>query len=560
MLLVISPIVRAPRSDNQDLCIPDHDRLCDLAVRNAHGWQSKSIPEWITKLRHQARVEVTESIKDYTASYLDARPVDPSMLWILGGHQPEAFHPGVWYKNFLVDATSKALRANKNPALGLHVIVDHDLPKSLSIKVPHLLKPSNSQQAGVWINGLESHLSVATCQLPIQSPHEQVASIAPWHRYQIDPNRIDAFVQQVESSASSLNLAKPLAREFFDLVRKSNACHDAAIAFSQARHLLELQHGIGNVDLPMSKICQTHAWFAFVEYCISQAGSLFDTYNGSLEAYRAREKITNPGQPVAPLARQADWFELPFWLYRSSDPSRNRMWVRIRKTSWELASGSSPEQFAWTIHTKPQCGGLQAAIEQRFDEGICLRPRALMTTLFLRCFLADGFVHGIGGGIYDRLTDEIIRSFLGVNPPGYAIATATLHLPVPDPLKRTSIAAHQDLVHLQGVSRTLRSAPQTHLLEEDPQQRLLAKEHAELLANIPPRGRKKEWHRKIVDVKTRILRAIDPLVQSHQLQLQTAHQRAHEARLLGSREYSMLLFPKTDCIERLKVLASRVRA
>ena len=547
MLLVRSPVVRAPRSDNQDLCIPDHDQLCDLVIKNAHRWKSQYIPKWIIDLRAQARDEVTASIKTYAQSYFDAGPIDPSMLWVLGGHQPEAFHPGVWYKNFLIDATTKSLNADKTPALGLHVIIDHDLPKSVSIKVPHTSRGVN-------------HLSVNSCQLPIRSASAQGTPIVPWHRYRIEPARIESFVSEIESSANSLNLAKPLAGEFFEIVTKANCFHDAALAFSQARHLLEIQQGLGNLDLPMSQICQTHAWFAFVEFCIHHAGSLFDTYNNSLEAYRAQEKITNPGQPVAALAQQARWLELPFWLYRSSDPTRNRMWARIHTSSWELASGSRPDQFAWTMQLEPRPGALKTAIEHHAQEGVCLRPRALMTTLFLRCFLADGFVHGIGGGIYDRLTDQIIRGFLGIDPPGYAIATATLHLPVPDRLKRSSIDAHQELIKLQGVWRTIRSAPQTHLLDQDPQHRLLAKEHAELLAGMPPRGQRKQWHRKIVNLKGMIRRAIDEFVQMHQLELHAAQQRVHESQMLRSREYSMLLFPKSNCVERLKVLASRVRA
>jgi hypothetical protein len=57
-----------------------------------------------------------------------------------------------------------------------------------------------------------------------------------------------------------------------------------------------------------------------------------------------------------------------------------------------------------------------------------------------------------------------------------------------------------------------------------------------------------------------IRRAIDEFVQMHQLELQAAQQRVHESQMLCSREYSMLLFPKSNCIERLKVLASRVHA
>jgi hypothetical protein len=63
--------------------------------------------------------------------------------------------------------------------------------------------------------------------------------------------------------------------------------------------------------------------------------------------------------------------------------------------------------------------------------GYKIRSRALTTTMFARLFLADLFVHGIGGGIYDEVTDFIIRDFFQREPPAYLIASATLLLPLP---------------------------------------------------------------------------------------------------------------------------------
>ncbi|MFM8397032.1 MAG: hypothetical protein ACKOAH_04320, partial [Pirellula sp.] len=125
-----------------------------------------------------------------------------------------------------------------------------------------------------------------------------------------------------------------------------------------------------------------------------------------------------------------------------------------------------------------------------------------MTTLFMRCFLADGFVHGIGGGIYDRLTDEIIRGFLGIEPPNYAIATATLHLPLPDDFSLSTQLAEGELIALKEQSHRIRSAPEKNLSLSNPHERALAEAHAGLLAAIPRRGAKKTWHRQMVDLKS----------------------------------------------------------
>ena len=51
--------------------------------------------------------------------------------------------------------------------------------------------------------------------------------------------------------------------------------------------------------------------------------------------------------------------------------------------------------------------------------------------MYARLFLCDLFIHGIGGGKYDEVTDNIIRRYYGVEPPAYLVLSATLHLPLP---------------------------------------------------------------------------------------------------------------------------------
>jgi hypothetical protein len=46
-------------------------------------------------------------------------------------------------------------------------------------------------------------------------------------------------------------------------------------------------------------------------------------------------------------------------------------------------------------------------------------------------YLADLFIHGIGGAIYDELTDELIRHFFGLEPPNFMVVSGTLLLPQP---------------------------------------------------------------------------------------------------------------------------------
>ena len=66
---------------------------------------------------------------------------------------------------------------------------------------------------------------------------------------------------------------------------------------------------------------------------------------------------------------------------------------------------------------------IEPAVVAAARQGLRLRPRALVTTMYARLMLADLFLHGIGGAKYDQLTDLIIRQFFDVQPPRGAAVT-----------------------------------------------------------------------------------------------------------------------------------------
>jgi hypothetical protein len=49
----------------------------------------------------------------------------------MGGHQPDLFHPGVWLKNFAIDAYARRLGGT-----AINLIVDTDYCRSTSVGVP----------------------------------------------------------------------------------------------------------------------------------------------------------------------------------------------------------------------------------------------------------------------------------------------------------------------------------------------------------------------------------------------------------------------------------------
>jgi hypothetical protein len=541
MLLVTGSVdsikeqVRAPKGNNQAAIAPDRLDLPYVLETNHRYWNSSEVPEWIRALRRTARQQLIPVVRDYMGSYLPESqcPLHQGMdnqRWILGGHQPELFHPGVWFKNILIHRL-----AQETGSIGLHAIVDHDLARSTSIRVPCR---SNDQP----------RMHVETIPLPLKRP-ESREPLLPWNAWKMDHSQIPETIRSIQESLHSVGISQSMAPEFFRQLSKNAADLDAALAFSQVRHRMERSHGIENAEFPISALCRTKAWIEFVTYCLQHGVELNAIYNECLDEYRQREGITNPTQPVPRLGLTDQWVELPFWFRLPNQRSRRRAWVSRSSSHWS------------TITDDPS-GAVRAVDISAIDinnpgsDGAwCVLPRALTTTLFLRTFIADLFIHGIGGGQYDRLTDRIMQRFLHIDPPSFVTCTATLWLDFPDVDSPETSRLQREFQDLERDRQRLRSRPECFLDLRDPVQNGLATEHQRLLESIPPRGQKREWHHAMKRLKGQITAAILPERRAWDERRLALDTKTIEQRIINSREFAFVLFNEQDVLQRLQHLA-----
>src|SRR6476660_2849157 len=107
---------RAPAGDGQTLVDPAWYMLPATVARNRehlsyvqYDVQGRSLAD----LSRAARQALLKKAAGYTSLYREvpARWRDFAALegapFILSGHQPELFHPGVWYKNFVLGSLAK---------------------------------------------------------------------------------------------------------------------------------------------------------------------------------------------------------------------------------------------------------------------------------------------------------------------------------------------------------------------------------------------------------------------------------------------------------------------
>ncbi len=177
-------------------------------------------------------------------------------------------------------------------------------------------------------------------------------------------------------------------------------------------------------------------------------------------------------------------------------------------------------------------------------QGVKLRPRTLLTTMYARLFLSDLFLHGIGGDKYDELTDAIIREFWQVEPPSFVVLTATIPLPV----SRPTVEA-DDIRRLDGLLRDLWYHPEQHLNLSDAAEsqreraHALATEKSKWIRVAAEPGQGKLRHDTINSANEELRTFVAPLRDSLLGQRQLLVEQLRHTNVLSSREYSFCLFP-----------------
>ena len=133
-------MLRAPSGDGQTLVAPSWLALPDTVARNReqlsyvqYDVQGRSLAD----LSAAARRGLLAKSLAYTSQYREVpdrwrniTSID-GVPFLLSGHQPELFHPGVWYKNFVLGSLARKL-----DGVGIHLLIDSDTCRSASIRVP----------------------------------------------------------------------------------------------------------------------------------------------------------------------------------------------------------------------------------------------------------------------------------------------------------------------------------------------------------------------------------------------------------------------------------------
>ena len=141
----------------------------------------------------------------------------------------------------------------------------------------------------------------------------------------------------------------------------------------------------GIINIPVSVLVQSPTFKNFVEKIRTGLDDFRDQHNSHLFEYRMLRKIKNQAQPVPGLKHN----EMPFWVVDEE--------------------GNRSHMFRDTPNSD-------------------IIPRAITLTLFLRIFLADLFIHGVGGGRYEQIAAKLLHSFFNIPGAPFIVASITMNL------------------------------------------------------------------------------------------------------------------------------------
>jgi hypothetical protein len=489
---------KAPADDRQLLIWPPpHELLHD--ARTNHARLARSHHVLIQKI---PLPELRRKMRAWLGHESDEQPL------LATGHQTELEHAGVWVKNVLINVAAAKLEGR-----AVHFAVDTDAPKHLHLRWPGEAMPITDDR----------RLNTAAWAGLLDPP---------------SPRHLQEIERRLRESSRDWSFTPVLPSILASLRRLTLESLSFPAALLNAVHELEWEMGLRHHALTTSPIWSSEPMLTFAHHLLADAPEFATHYNLALADYRRESGSRNPNRPMPDLFVSDQSIEAPFWMDDLRRSRRSRPSVFKTDEGWALQLPNG-ERFTF----RREAEGLSAAAKLAKwlnANHVRLAPRALTLTMFLRLSAADQFVHGIGGGRYDQVTDRIIASYFRLDPPRFAVTTATMLLP---------LALEQTRICLPCV------VSEGHHLRH----RLLGERKMQYVERIASLPRKSPQRRELFTQMHRDLSAAaatHPTLSRWEQTLRETQQRELEEKTLFDRELFFALQPR----ERLEGMIEQYHA
>ena len=533
-----------PKQNKEIFIDPAYEEIPGLIGLNKERFQSydfniNDIP--FSQFREQVRSETLKTAGEYTEKIWSLctklnivgtenlsgvkDSYTPEKEIIQTGHSPALVHPGVMIKHRLVNSIAKKVNA-----VGINMVVDNDACHNNCLNIPNINGLDSSVEKIEYLPGLR------------KLAFEEI-------RY-ADPTQLTAFKESVLKALHNPDM-KEMFEGFMDVVLKlAGETLQFSDLFTFARHAFLTRFGISNLEIPVSLISETDSFLNFFLHITENARSFVDIYNAKLREYRRLKRISSKANPLPDLVEKGFVVEMPFWIWEDNEP-RKSLYASIANQSRISILSENETVTHFSFGERGNSSENLERLKEVISKGIKIRPKAIANTMYSRMFFSDLFVHGIGGAKYDLITDAIIREFFGVEPPGYATISATLHLPY-----KPFDTSKEDIIAMKHIIKDMGHNPNryaTDKIMEDVEMRSLVCEKKELIAKTLHNSEEK--HRTFVRLKelnTLMKGKISPLIKEKEKEMDGLEKKLRYNSIVTNREYPFCLYPELMLRELFK--------
>jgi hypothetical protein len=446
---------------------------------------------------------------------------------IVTGHQPTWHHCGILAKNL---ATAQC--AKNVSGCAVHLVLDHDVCDSA------MLFPRQTSDGSWHFESLELESNQNPIPLEFRPPPQAT--------------KIQALIDKVTGTNQNHFCTQLWSKNAKYRLLRAHHLRNIADFITGSQAMLNSALGLNITYLPVSLLAQSNAFLHFVDSIITDAAHFANSYNKAI-SHQTKHQGQNLPKTAPPLTMNTakPMTELPFWLF--SPQGRRTSLFATSNNSGQIAIGTASTQLT-NLHAKYLNGKTDSLRNSLVESGYRLRPKAVSLTLFARLYLADLFVHGIGGACYEHVTDHILQYYYRIERTRFAVATATAHLPLSD---RAGIAP-QTISQLKQKIRNVKYSPekfiQAALHRQEPVKSLIKTKNKliETTKNrsLPTDTKKLAWG-SISQVNKELSKYTEASHRNLKESLKSAEYKQKSSRVLNYREYFFGLFPE-EMLRELK--------
>jgi hypothetical protein len=358
----------------------------DMSIASSHHDTSHTLREILIELGRNYTTELLSIAAERGIKLPCPSLVDGAAeRIIMSGHQPVVYHPGLLLKEVKLE-----LFAKENNFLPIHVTIDTDEGDGGALLYPEVSPVSVTKNEGVpfftapnYPKAYKRSFSIATTTGLYLN--QKVG----------EPEVVREAIRRLEEALSRLGMVEQLSviTQVKELYEKLSGV-SIAVANSLVRWYLR---GRKHLEVPFSRLLKAPAVQNILLQWIQGGREFALSYNQVLDSFRAERKIKNSANPFPNMVLREGSAEVPFWIIDSKEGVRTPCIAPFEPSPLEASTSF-------------------------------VAPRGSITTLLLRGFCSDIFIHGKGGAKYDPFVDRLAESVVKVRLAPFVVASQDLRL------------------------------------------------------------------------------------------------------------------------------------